>query len=246
MRKLKYTTENMHDLAKSRGFVFLSEGYTGILQKHEWMCSKGHKWRATPNGIKTGNGCKRCAAAQLRTTIEDARIIAKKCGFELMSKEHKGMKKKHQWQCKEGHIWEATIQNIRRGNKCPTCSRLKAQRYNHITEKRVRLIFEQLTQQEFPSDWHTLGNGQQLDGYCKELNVAFEYQGPQHYYIDGYWNKDKKDLDYQQVRDNRKTKLCQCLKIVKIDVPYTVVKPIKRLHNFIENKLKICGIILEK
>jgi len=41
-----------------------------------------------------------------------------------LSPEYLGIGKKHQWQCSEGHIWNATVnQVIHRHTWCPICAK---------------------------------------------------------------------------------------------------------------------------
>ncbi len=245
-KRAPYSIEELKEIVKTKYLELLDSSYKGMNNKYLCRCFKcNHIWNTL---IRKATRCPKCSLADrvmpLVTTIVDAKKIGKDRGFKFVSDIFLGMKKKHRWECGLGHVWMSTVDNIRRGTNCPTCSRkLRTKTCKCITEKRVRSIFEQLTQKLFPSDWHSLGNGQQLDGYCKELNIAFEYNGPQHYCVDGYWNKEKEDLERQQNRDARKTKICQQLNIPKIDVPYTVAKPTKRLHKFIENELRIRGVL---
>ncbi len=239
----RYSTDDIKLMAHKRNIIFLSN-YNNMMTQCIWQCMLcNHKWQTTVNHIKNmGTGCPKCVNKNrprpLTTNIQDARRIAKQAGFKFISSIFHGMKKKHEWQCKNGHVWETTPTHIKGGNKCPTCSRnRRTKKCRFITERLVRSIFEQLTSKKFPSDWHTLGNGQQLDGYCPELKIAFEYNGPQHYHTTPYWNTTNDELKKQQERDNRKTTLCNSLGIIKIDVPYSVAKPAKRLEKFIKMEL---------
>lgn len=62
----------------------------------------------------------------------------------------------------------------------------------NYSEHICRQIVEQIYGYSFPSTWAVIkrknGNNLQLDGYCKELNIAFEYQGEQHFFG---WRSDK-------------------------------------------------------
>lgn len=233
---LKYTTKDMHELAKKRGFKFLSEKYDGIITKHLWECSQGHTWKAIPNAIKNGNGCKKCAAAQLRSSIKDAHKIAKNRGFEFVSTEYKGMKKKHKWKCIEGHIWETKTSNIKYGNGCPRCNMLK----KSMSEEKCRFAFEQLTGKLFPSTRQKLHGSLELDGYCEELNMAFEYQGEQHYNPQHYFNKKNKSNRTQQDIDKEKRDTCRKENIKLILIPHQL--DTNKIIKDIQEKLKNSGI----
>ena len=47
-----------------------------------------------------------------------------------------------------------------------------------------------------------------LDGYCRDLNLAFEYNGRQHYERVAYWQSDS-DFQNQIKRDTLKDRLCE-------------------------------------
>ena len=53
--------EECHILADLHGGQFLSLQYTKALAPHQWRCSEGHEWTATPNGVKNGHWCSICA-----------------------------------------------------------------------------------------------------------------------------------------------------------------------------------------
>ncbi len=211
MGTLQYTTEDMKALAKECGLKFISKEYTGIVKKHKWRCPAGHEWEATPNSIKCGNRCKKCSSSKLRTSIKDAYKVAEDCGFEFVSKEYTGTKKKHKWMCRNGHIWITTLERIKRGSQCPQCN-------SRLNEEKVRFVFEELFQDKFPKTREVL-DGLELDGYCKNLKLAFEYQGEQHYNSQHYWNV-KHSYEEQVNRDLIKSRKCAMLNIIKIDVPH--------------------------
>ena len=71
------------------------------------------------------------------------------------------------------------------------------------------------------------------DGYNKNLNLAFEYQGIQHYKLNGI-RYNKKGLDYQQQCDQIKRDKCKEKAITLIEVPYTV--KYENMEKYILNK----------
>lgn len=75
----------------------------------------------------------------------------------------------------------------------------------------------------------------ELDGYNEELQMAFEYNGEQHYNSDHYlWKKEKDFLDLV-LRDKIKKNLCEENGIWLIVIPYTV-EP-KNIRKFIIDHL---------
>ena len=156
--------------------------------------------------------------------------IARKQGFVLLSDNLVDRRTKYKWKCVDGHIWQTTFDNINNGGKCPRCS-------GGMNEEKTRFIFEQLTGEKFPSNWKILNNRLQLDGYCENLKVAFEYQGIQHYQFNSLFHKSLNDFKNQQKRDRRKTAVCLKKEIIKIDVPYKESSSHKRLTAFIYTQL---------
>ena len=65
------------------------------------------------------------------------------------------------------------------------------------------------------------GGQLELDGYCPELGLAFEYQGKQHYVPEKFFNTTR-TLEEQKRTDELKRVLCKQNDITLIEVPYTV------------------------
>lgn len=69
--RLKGTIEGLQTLAKSRGGKCISPEYLGGLVKHQWECSEGHRWWATPGQVKgsvnrKGSWCRECWRKSLK------------------------------------------------------------------------------------------------------------------------------------------------------------------------------------
>jgi len=61
----------------------------------------------------------------------------------------------------------------------------------------------------------------ELDGYCRKLGLAFEYQGRQHYVdVDAF--RKKSNLEERKKYDRLKRDLCVCNNVKLIVIPYTV------------------------
>ena len=60
----------------------------------------------------------------------------------------------------------------------------------------------------------------ELDGYCKELDLAFERHGEQHYLRDTYFNRlEEGRFEKQLQRDRLKIELCEAAGIRLVVVP---------------------------
>jgi len=113
--------EKLEIIAKQNGGKLLSSGYKGDRRKLWWQCKDGHKWQATPNGIKTGTWCPQCYG-NIKKNINDIKELAAKKGLTLLSNEYKGTNKRLLWSCKYGHTWETTPKHIAHGTGCPKCA----------------------------------------------------------------------------------------------------------------------------
>ncbi len=101
----------------------------------------------------------------------------------------------------------------------------KKQKKKH--ESRCRAIFEKIYKASFTSvrpDFLRYKNGKnlELDGYNRELKIAFEYQGRQHYEFVPYFHKNKKAFEEQKERDIFKSNKCKELGIELVEIPDTV------------------------
>lgn len=86
------------------------------------------------------------------------------------------------------------------------------------------------------------GKNLELDCYNKELGIAAEYNGPQHYYYPNFTGQSYKEFQDQIARDNFKLDKCDENGVYLITVPYKVknnidffIKEEKRVY---EQKLK--------
>ncbi|MCP4129769.1 MAG: hypothetical protein GY754_02015 [bacterium] len=118
----KLTIEQMQEKAKERGGSCLSKKYIDNRTKLKWKCEKGHIWETTPSKIKSGRWCPRCALEKVKVTIEEMHSIGESRGGKCLSKTIKNNETNLKWQCGEGHTWEATPGNIKRGTWCPECA----------------------------------------------------------------------------------------------------------------------------
>jgi Zn finger protein HypA/HybF involved in hydrogenase expression len=207
---IKLTKEQVEASVSNRGIKLLSASYLGSHVKHAWQCSIcSHKWDAEPASVRYGCGCPKCAGRAY--TIDDIRQLGEKNGFKLISNSFDGTSKKHEWQCKDGHTFYASPCKIRNGQGCPTC-------HTYRGEEKCRFVFEQVTGKKFPPLYRAFGTRLQLDGYCEELKIAFEYHGMQHFKHIKYWHKGKNTLERQQDRDQEKRDLCKAAKVVLLEI----------------------------
>ena len=236
-KKVKHTIDELKLIACENGGECLSEKYTGAHSKLTWKCSYGHIWEASASSIiNSKSWCPTCslkiiASKNTKFSLDDMHTIAGKYGGLCLSQKYVNSYTKLKWKCAEGHEWEAIPSSIQRGSWCPYCSL-------YLNERICRKYFELLFNSQFNKikpKWLKIGPKiiLELDGYSKNLEIAFEYQGRQHYEIvDHYDNDLKKRIEYDEI----KKKLCELNGVKLIIVPYTI--KIEFLEKFIRDECK--------
>jgi len=171
--------------------------------------------------------------------IDDMKKSAEERNGKCLSDKYINSDSILKWQCGNGHVWEASAAStFYNKNWCPICANRR-----YINEERSRYIFEKLTDKKFPSNRKVLKNGQELDGYCDELKLAFEYHGEQHYKKIRFYNK-KRNLTKIQKMDEKKRKKCKEKNITLIEIPYTVFEKKEEIR-FITNQLTKNGVVVK-
>ena len=215
----KHTIEEMQVLAKSRNGECLSETYSDAHTHLKWRCLFGHAWLATFSNIINGGWCPVCSGHS-RVTVSQLQAIAKERGGMLLSSPENITKNmKLEWQCKKLHKWFSSWPGIKYGSWCPICKERKKERI-------CRLYFERFFELPFPKlrpMWLLKDKRRrlELDGFCKELGIAFEYQGEQHYQNSPLFNKNRSLVDIR-LADEYKRKMCLEHNVTLIEIPYTI------------------------
>jgi hypothetical protein len=148
--------------------------------------------------------------------LEEIQSVGIKKGYFLLSTEYKEIHKPLLWMCQYGHEFNKSFNDIKRGRHCAICGQ-------HLGEQFTRYCFEKLLEVKFnktrPS-WLVGKNGNiiELDGYNEELQIAFEYQGEQHYRKNHIFSNKN-----QKVNDNIKKKILQEKNIILFIIPHTIL-----------------------
>lgn len=231
-------------IAQDRNGKCISEKYENSKKKLRWRCHLQHEWEAVPYTIEKGSWCPKCAvlrnAHRQRQTIEDMQRLAALKGGKVLSTEYKGANIKLLWQCRLGHEWEASPSRIKQGRWCHICS-------TGVSERICRKYFEEIFAEKFPKtrpNWLKSKGGTQLelDGYCKKLRVAFEYQGVQHYKHIKFFHHNQCFKERKEV-DELKIRLCEQHGVKLILVPYTVEHD--QIGGYIKKQCQLRGILLK-
>ncbi|CAE7271654.1 unnamed protein product [Symbiodinium natans] len=206
--------ERLRSHAARLGGECLAKDYENNRIKVRWKCSSGHVWRATPNNvIIKGTWCPECQKIGLARLQAHAASLGGRC----LSMKYSNREAKVLWECQLGHRWKACAANIlHQQSWCPQCA---ASTWK--TEAEIRSILEAIfAPSMFESSYPAFLGGLQLDGYCSELSLAFEYQGEQHYDPDNYFHfGDPSSFQSQLERDERKRQLCEGAGVRLVLVP---------------------------
>lgn len=221
----------------------LSHRYINDKTKLKWQCGKcGYTWKTTPHSIKKGRWCAQCIG-NIKYTLKDMRKFAISRGIEETGKPGKCLSQRYInnkvnliWQCgKCGTIWNALPKSVIHKSWCPNCSSGK-------TERKVRKILEEIFNTKFPTsrpNWlinPLTKSKMHLDGYCRKLKLAFEYNGVQHYSYTKFFHRDYQEFLNQQKRDIYKNILCKAKGITLIVIPYTIGT--EKLRDYIVTEYK--------
>ena len=81
----------------------------------------------------------------------------------------------------------------------------------------------------------------ELDCYNKELGVAVEYNGVQHYKFNKFFHRNNDHFMTQKYRDDMKRRLCKENGVLLIEVPYTIKN--ENIENYLKKELKKYGFL---
>jgi len=224
-------------LAETKNGKLLSPKFYGMTKYHLWQCNKhNHTWKAKPSNLKDypsrkGTWCPKCAIESLpqnnyKFNIKDMQKLAssKPGGGWCLSKKYKGMLEYLIWKCGScGYVWKAKPCDIKgkptkpEGTWCPQCAE---GRFERIVRAFFEGIFNVLFPKENKLNWLSKYY-LHLDGFNKELSLAFECQGIQHYqFHDHFHNSDQTEFIKQTWIDEYKRRECKKSRIFLIEVGY--------------------------
>lgn len=187
--------------------------------KHLWKTC-GHVTETLPQNVLKGHGCGICCKGNLvkasAKSNEKKRLKASK-ELDQRVKEIHGTKVRRDkktpyinshtklyWICDQGHRWETTPHNIKRGNGCPECatSYLKGEAFTREVLEEYNIYFQK--QKEF-ADLYNKSKSSPLsyDFFIPSMDILIECQGIQHYKPIEFMGGAKKFAD-QQERDQLK------------------------------------------
>lgn len=225
--------EVLNTFCTQKGGVLLNSEYINEISPIQITCKNNHTFTSCWSYIFRNQWCKFCAGKKIFEPFKQIAKIASDKGGELLSKESDFVKEFTskdylKFRCKFNHEFSSIAASIMNSNSwCPICSK-------SLSERKVRLWFEKIFNNKFENvknlNWlkDPISNRNlELDGFNKESNIAFEFNGKQHYeevnfksgnvFMNFY---DKTDL---------KLKLCKENNVKLFIIPY-----------FRMNELKLC------
>lgn len=158
--------------------------------------------------------------------------VKDKNGITLSNtKDYKNSHTKLKIKCNKKHVFECTPNNIRNGRWCPECSCYKNEFF-------TKYIFEYIFKKDFKKirpKWLTNneGNRLEIDIYNKELNLAIEYNGAQHYKFVKFFHRTKENFTKRCLDDKIKYKKIKEKGLQLIIVPFNI----KNIYEFVLKKL---------
>lgn len=244
-RRITHSIAKADKFAKAKGGRCLSKIFKQVKSKLEWECAEGHRWHANcDNVINGGKWCPFCAGT-VKKTLKEMQQLAVSRGGTCLSKSYEDGKSKLLWRCNEGHEWVAVPQAIMRGSWCPECA-------SGLGERICREFFEALFERPFPKSrpqWlrSEAGHLLELDGYCEELEIAFEHHGEQHFREIRHFHSGKKALNAQKSRDLYKRTVCKVNGVRLIEVPSIPdLLPLNQVSDFLKQAFTQYRILPKK
>jgi hypothetical protein len=144
MRALNIDEVNARLKSDGRGFVCLT--YSGMSNKAEFRCPKGHTWKPSANSVVNGKrGCPTCRSENIGQILSSItpQEVAKRLtadGRGITCIEFNGMSdRKSTFRCPEGHTWEALADSVvNRKIGCRTCYLRYRRHANEVAIDEVR------------------------------------------------------------------------------------------------------------
>ena len=209
------TLEKLQLIALERRGKCLEESYHNGKIGLKWECELGHEFQATAEKvIHRKQWCPICAG-NVKLTLHDMKNLAASRNGKCLSTEYVNSQSNLIWQCEFGHNWEATASNIKRGKWCPDCSGSRG-------ESAIRAFLEKIFSSKFPKKrplWLKRGKSRfELDGYCEELGIAFEYHGNYHFDEKHNWYPGSLTLQQRIEYDAFKRARCKTNNVYLIEI----------------------------
>ena len=202
------------------GSKCLSESYKNVNEKMKWQCKNNHIWENSFRHIVNKNWCKKCYNESMRLSLDNIKswMQDNHPGAKCLSENYINNRTIMNWQCEKNHIFTSNFNNVKNNRWCPDCRR-------GYGERCCKLFFETVFNKPFVKCRPNFLKYKhkvnlELDGFCNELNIAFEYQGRQHYEVVKEFRITEQKLKEQKERDEFKFQKCKENNIKLVVIPY--------------------------
>lgn len=182
----KRTLEELKSIVVGSGYKYLENEVKTNDQKMTIECSSGHIYKVHVCSFVAGHRCRACSGLK-KKTIEEVKSLFEKEGYTILDNQYVNAETKLRTLCPKNHEYSANLHSFSKGKRCPRCKIYK-------NEINCRKIFFDLFEKEFIKSKPDFllspitGFKLELDGYNKELKLAFEYDG-EHHYDESIWRK---------------------------------------------------------
>lgn len=220
------TIDLFKEIAPLRGGECLSTLYLNNKSHLSFKCQEGHIFSSQPITIKRGAWCLQCSNKKTninRSKNNEESFLERieKLNLKLIGNLN-STKKESTFECRKGHQFNVLGRYLYRDDYiCPICIN-NTGRYK--SEHIIRLYLETAFNQKFIKcnpNWLKMedsGRNLELDGYCEELNLAYEYQGEQHNSPTAFYQNRLEQFERRLELDKRKKLLCQKKGVILIEI----------------------------
>lgn len=113
--------EKARKTAMQNGGVCISEKFFGKECKLRWECKNNHTWDASyKHVVYRGTWCAICAGNKLENGLKTMQDFAQEKQGKCISKIYASTRTLMEWECKSGHIWQATFKTAKQ-SWCTAC-----------------------------------------------------------------------------------------------------------------------------
>lgn len=220
-----------------RGYELLENGYINGKTFMRYQCPR-HPEKDTKisyDSLILGNGCPYCSG-NAKYTIEEAKQIFLKYGFELLENKYVNNKVKMKYRCKKHpeHIQRKCLSDLLSGFLCPYCS-------SHLESKLSTKIEEWLFgsgmfyKKEYKFDGCKFRDNLRFDFYLPIYKICIEADGKQHFEPATFGGISKeraiKNFELTKKKDKIKDDYCKKKGIKLIRVPYLEIENVEEILN---------------
>jgi hypothetical protein len=145
----------------------------------------------------------------MKLTLEDAKQIALNRYRQCLSTKYKNNQLPLLWCCKESHLWQASLGNVKSGTWYSFCYKYKREQLcQEIVTKYLGLPSENHRPDFLKIPEHL--KGLELDIYYSEYSFVIEVQGEQHEKFNKFFHRgNPNNFTKQQEQDQLKKELCE-------------------------------------